>query len=114
MARKRGLPDDFTVDQWQRCLDYFNHCCAVCGRQMKDLFGTHTVAMDHWIPLSSPDCPGTVAHNIVPLCHGEGGCNNSKGAKIPETWLKKRFGGRKAKAIVARIEAYFDWLRQQG
>jgi hypothetical protein len=71
------------------------------------------MAADHWIPLASPDCPGSIPTNIVPLCHGEGGCNNSKGKHNPVEWLDRRFGKRKAKQVLARILAYFDTLREE-
>jgi hypothetical protein len=114
LARKRFLPDTLTKEQWLHAIEYFNGCCAVCGRQANDLFGTHTLAMDHWIPLSDPrpDNPGTVVWNIVPLCHskkdGENGCNNLKNDKPAEQWLIEKFGTRKAKQIMQRIHAYFD------
>lgn len=104
-ARKRSLPDNFTVDDWKHALAYFNGCCAACGRP-QGLW--HTLAADHWIPLSSPDCPGTIPVNIVPLCHGIGGCNNTKHNKNPEQWLNEQFGTRKAKQIMRRIQNYFD------
>ena len=112
-ASKRGLPNTFTATDWQRALDYFNGCCAVCGRPLRDLFGSHTAAADHWIPLSDPrpDNPGTVPTNIVPLCHGEGGCNNSKHAHDPEQWLFENFPQKQAKAILRRINAYFASLQ---
>jgi len=44
---------------------------------------------------------------MIPLCHGLGGCNNSKSDKDPEPWLTKRFGKRKAAVILKRIHAYF-------
>jgi len=109
---KRGLPTKFTVLDWQRAIEYFNGCCAVCGRPLRDLLGSHTESMDHWIPLSSPDCPGTIPANIVPLCHGLGGCNNSKGAKVASVWLTERFGKRGAREVLRRIEAYFEWVKQ--
>lgn len=109
-ARKHSLPDCFTLADWQRALEYFNGCCAVCGRQLNDLFGEHTAAMDHWIPLSSPDCPGTVPTNIVPLCHGVGGCNNSKSNSEPVKWLEWKHGKRKARQIERRINEYFKSL----
>jgi hypothetical protein len=108
---EHSLPHVFTDDQWQRALDYFNGCCAVCGRQANDLFGTHTIAPDHWIPLAFPSCPGTIATNIVPLCHGQSGCNNSKGAKLPGQWLTENFSHRKVLDVMARIEAYFDHVK---
>lgn len=110
-AKKRALPSAFTGLDWQYALEYFNHCCAVCGRPLSGLF--HKVAADHWIPLSSPDCPGTVVTNIVPLCHGQGGCNNSKADQNPEEWLVKRFGKRKAQHIVSEIGAYFAHVRDR-
>jgi HNH endonuclease. len=104
MARKHNLPDTFTGGQWLHCLEYFNYCCAVCGRQLKDLLGMIEPQADHWIALSNPDCPGTVADNMVCLCNH---CNVSKGAKSPLDWLIEKYGKRKAKDILARIETYF-------
>lgn len=104
-ARKIGLPDTWTDNDEQRCLEYFDHKCAVCGRP-RGLF--HTLAMDHWIPLDSPNCPGTIPTNMIPLCHGRGGCNNSKGKKMPHEWLVTKFGERKAKQIEKRIIDYFE------
>lgn len=112
-ARQRNLPNTLTLTEWTQCLDYFNGCCAVCGRPLQDLFGTHIAAADHYIPLLHPDCPGTTALNIIPLCNGEDGCNQSKGSKHPEQWLVERFGRRKANRILGRIQAYFEWVKQQ-
>lgn len=111
-ARQRSLPNTLTTEQVQHALNYFDGCCAVCGRQLNDMFGEFTAAADHWVPLSykGDDNPGTAATNIVPLCHGVGGCNNSKGAKMPDAWLKQQFGTRKANKIMKRIEVYFDSL----
>lgn len=111
-GRKRNLLDTFTADDWRFALEYFNGCCAVCGRQLNDLFGERTAAMDHWIPLSSPDCPGTIPTNIVPLCHGVDGCNNSKHDKGPTEWLEWKFGKRKARKVLKRIERYFTVISE--
>lgn len=104
IARKLCLPYTLTSDQWRYCLEYFDGKCAVCGRPA-GLW--HSIAADHWIPLASPDCPGTVATNIVPLCHGVGGCNNSKSASLPKEWLQTRFGKKRAREILKRINDYF-------
>lgn len=112
-ARKNNLPDTFTLEQWERAISYFNDCCAACERPFYDLFGERFLAMDHWIPISSPDCPGTVATNMVPLCHGVDGCNNTKNQWPADEWLVSRFGKRKAKQILARIEAYFEWVKER-
>lgn len=108
-ARKNNLPDCLNSLDWRGALDYFGGFCAVCGRP-PGLW--HTLAMDHWIPLSNPECPGTIPTNIVPLCHGVDGCNNSKQNKPPEQWLIQRFGERKTKKILRRIHDYFDSLRK--
>lgn len=110
-ARKKALPSTFIEENWLNALDYFAGRCAACNRPINGLF--HTAHADHWVALSSPDCPGTVATNIVPLCGGQGGCNQSKKDRDPEEWLKSKFGTRKAKEILARINAYFDWVREQ-
>lgn len=106
-ARKRGLPVSFTKKDWLRALTYFDHRCAVCGRPA-GLW--HTLAKDHWIPLTSSCCPGTVPGNIVPLCHGDGGCNCSKKNSDPEIWLIRKFGKRKAQKVIKGIEKYFEWV----
>lgn len=106
-ARKLSLPDTFSDLDWIHALEYFDGCCAVCGRP-QGLW--HILAADHWIPLVSPDCTGTVPTNIIPLCHGVGGCNNLKGKQDPEQWLLSRYPYRKAKAIIKRIQTYFDTL----
>lgn len=112
-TKVRGLPSTFKVIDWQHALDYFNLTCPVCGRQFFDLFTERQPQADHWIPLSSPNCPGTTPLNIVPLCGGIDGCNQSKHDKLPEVWLVECYGRRKANEILQRIEAYFEWVRSQ-
>lgn len=105
-ANKRQLLSTFTNENWQSSLIYFDGRCAVCGRPI-GLW--HTLAQDHWIPLSKGGC--YTAANIVPLCHGINGCNNSKKDRDPYEWLTKRFGPRKAKQITKRIQEYFEWVK---
>lgn len=115
-ARLQNAPDDFSQTDWDRALKYFNDRCAVCGSP-QGLW--RIIAQDHWIPISAniDNHPGTTALNIIPLCHsvkdGEGGCNNTKSIKMPMDWLIETYGKRKAKRINAKIEAYFDWIREQ-
>jgi len=108
-ARKANLPNTLTTAEWQYATDYFHGCCAVCGRQPKDLFKTRRVSADHWIPLTKGG--GTTADNIVPLCSGEDGCNNRKGNKDPEVWLAQQFSKHEAKKILQRINAYFELVK---
>lgn len=107
-AKRLTLAYDLTKSQWDNALDYFNHCCAVCNRPA-GLW--HILSADHWIPLNNPDCPGTTVTNMIPLCHGVGGCNNSKQDAMPKDWLIRRFGKRKALMILDRIERYFEVVR---
>lgn len=109
-ARKRNLPDTFTPEQWQACLEYHNHCCAVCGKQLYDLWGEVEPHADHWIPITynGDDNPGTVVENMICLCNH---CNSSKSAKMPYDWLKEQFGTRQANAILARVNAYFEQVK---
>lgn len=110
-AIKASLISTFTTEHEQLALEYFNGRCAVCGRQLKDLFNTHTVHWDHWIPQIKGG--HTTPDNMIPLCGGQGGCNNSKGAKDACDWLSQRYGKRKASNILARIDAYFEWVKGQ-
>lgn len=113
--RKEQVENSFNSGDWDRCLEYFNWCCAACGRQLADLFGSHTASADHWMPLRKGGA--TSRFNIIPLCHskqkGVKGCNGAKSDKLPEEWLEKQFGSRKAQEIKSRIARYFDWLREQ-
>jgi hypothetical protein len=110
-TRVLGLPSDFTTTDWDYCLEYWGHRCAVCGRPA-GLW--HTLAREHWIAVTDPrpDNPGTVTHNMLPMCHGAGGCNNSKLNREPTEWLIRRLGKRKAKMKLAEIQAYFDKVRR--
>jgi 5-methylcytosine-specific restriction endonuclease McrA len=100
-ARESGLPATFTVADWQAALDHFGGCCAVCG-------APGTLHQDHWIPLTSADCPGTVRWNMIPLCVA---CNLSKHARPPAEWIAERFAPVEGAAIQRRIE---EWLKLQG
>jgi 5-methylcytosine-specific restriction endonuclease McrA len=102
--------DDFTLQDWRYALEYFNGCCAICGRQMNDMFGEFYPAQDHFIPLSKGG--HNIPENIIPLCHGKCGCNNRKNATLPHEWLEREFGKRKAKEILERIEQFFTTVRK--
>lgn len=107
-TRKASHAVDYTESDWQFALDYFKGCCAVCGRP-PGLF--HGLAMDHWLPNSSQDCPGMIPANIVPLCNGTDGCNQSKHARDPVQWLVDKFGEKQGKAILARVHEFFSHVR---
>ena len=104
-AREHGKPAKFSKIDALNAIAAFNGCCAVCGRP-PGLW--HSIALDHWVPVTSPNCPGAVGWNLVPLCHGVGGCNNSKNNRDAEEWLIDKFGKRKGMAILKRIESYLE------
>lgn len=103
LSRKRNLPNMFTKTDWKRCLEWFENRCAVCEQVTK-------LTLDHWIPLSAPNCPGTIPSNVVSLC---GSCNFSKQNKDARNWLQERFEAEKVESILIRIEAYFEWVKNK-
>lgn len=74
-ALKLSLPSTLTLKQWQSTKDHFNHECAYCGKQLKNL------VQEHVIPLSK--CGGYTKGNIIPSCKS---CNSSKNASNMKTW----------------------------
>jgi hypothetical protein len=110
-TQKRSLPNAFTVSQWEKCLNYFGHHCATCGKSLTKTEVLTTPHADHWIAItdSRPDNPGTTPDNMVCLCRS---CNSSKFNKNPIEWVHLAFPD-KAAEIIARIEAYFEWVRSQ-
>lgn len=108
-AIKRGLPNTFCVTDWNNVLEYFEDRCAYCGNQQGLLTFTK-FQQDHFIPLTSLDCPGTVPENIVPACAD---CNNNKRDQYPHEWIVSRFGERNAREILTRIERYFEMVKQK-
>lgn len=100
MARKQALPDTLTAQEWQATLHDWGYRCAVCG-------AAENITADHWIPLSSPDCPGTTKNNMIPLC---GSCNYSKQKHDPLEWMTWRFGREYALEQFETITAYLSWF----
>jgi hypothetical protein len=111
-TRILNLPMNFDEYDWAYCLAYWNNSCAICGRSIDKDNTDYTIAADHWIPLSDPrpDNPGTVPENMLPLCHGSNGCNNSKKNHEPITWLF-RYLGNTAERKLSEIMIYFDSVK---
>lgn len=105
-ARKQNLPNAFKQKDWTGCMNYWHGTCAYCGHQA-GLFKETKITADHFIPIASIECPGTIPKNILPACRS---CNSSKNNKNPIEWLVNKFGKRKANQILAQIKAYFDQL----
>lgn len=105
----RSLPDTLSHAVWLRLMAYWGDKCAVCGRPA-GLW--HHITQDHWIPMADTSCPGTVPSNIVPLCHGVGGCNNSKNDRPADLWLLGRLGKTKGRRKLREITQYLAWASQ--
>jgi 5-methylcytosine-specific restriction endonuclease McrA len=101
------LPHSYTSEDWKRALDYFGGHCGYCGSQ-QGLW--NPISADHFIPVTSPECTGTIPSNIIPACKS---CNSSKNHRDPVEWLEWKFGECKAKRVLSRIQSYFEWLNQQ-
>lgn len=110
-ARKRALPDHFTQQDWDNAVAYWHGACAYCGKPLYGLFDDIKAHADHFIPLASPNCIGTVPGNMLPACSI---CNLSKKDTDAKEWLERKFGKRKAKQILEKIRQYFEWLKSGG
>jgi hypothetical protein len=98
-SRMRQLPTTFTQEDANFALQYWSDGCAVCGAKKGFWIG---LAFDHWIPVSSPNCPGTVAENMLVLCQAIKGapfgtpcCNQSKHKKMQKYGSQKNLGNAK-------------------
>lgn len=108
-ARKRGLADTLTAKEWESCLAYWNFRCAYCDAQL-DYPAKRGASMDHFVPLSHPQCLGTVMENVVPACFS---CNSSKHNRDALTWLAEVFGEQEGLQKFERIATYFDHLAER-
>lgn len=75
-SRMEQLPATLTEEQWGWLLDYYDHCCAYCGRNEDDVGTLHR---EHVVPVSRGG--GYTLKNIVPAC---GSCNSTKNARTPK------------------------------
>jgi hypothetical protein len=110
LNRGHDLPYDFRESDWHYALDYWSGRCAVCG--IDPNYDKIILARDHWYPLSRPFCPGTIPSNIVPLCHGDYGCNNQKSNLDPHTWLIKALGPDEGQRVYDEIDRFLETTRR--
>lgn len=92
--RRLGAPWLWSDELWAACVAAWCGRCAYCGRDDGPL------TQEHVVPLSDPECPGTVPWNIVPACDH---CNRSKGPRSLREWCKSR----------RRVAAVLTYLRDQ-
>jgi hypothetical protein len=95
VSRKANVEASYTKEDWIRCKEYFDNCCAYCGRHMDRL------TQDHFIPLSKGG--GYVKDNIVPACKS---CNDSKGTKDFNEWYSNQpyFSDERVEKILSYLK----------
>jgi len=95
--RQSGVSSTLTKLQWRLCKDFFFHCCAYCGKSLKNL------TQDHFIPLK--DGGGYDVNNIIPCCKS---CNSSKQSQNFFLWYPKQaFFDEQRKAKILEYLALF-------
>lgn len=114
-ARLKQLPNTLAKEDSLFAFNYWDNACAVCGCQDTSIA---TLRLDHWVPVGSPLCPGTISGNMLPLCNTKkgtpayhAGCNQSKHTKEGKGWLNDRFGDEFAAMKIAEIETFFELAR---
>lgn len=91
---RRGLQDDLTYEQWEFACEWFDDCCAYCGKEA--LLGE-----DHLVPLSKGG-PRTVL-NVIPCCKS---CNSSKRDALAQDWIYWKFGRVEGQEIIDDVVVY--------
>jgi len=98
-ARNLNLESDFTLEDWQNALSFFNGTCAYCGKQQTFW---ESLEQEHFTPLAKGG--GYTRKNIVPSCKG---CNSSKSNNDPYVWLVTKFGKPTGEQVFNRIQTFF-------
>ena len=100
-AKKKSLPATLTDQQWDSAREYFNNCCAYCGKEKP-------LEKDHFLALSN-DGPYT-EDNIVPACKS---CNSSKGNRPFSAWYPMhRYFSKKRESNIFKYLGYHKGVQQ--
>lgn len=103
-SRKRKLANNMNKIQYDFMMKYWDNKCAITGESGK-------IHLDHWIPLNSKNCPGTIGTNMIPMSRN---LNTSKKDTHPYLWLVDRFGKEFADKKLVEINNYFELVKLQG
>lgn len=76
---KRNLISDFSLEDWNECLKYFDNSCAYCGEK------SNSLQQDHFIPVAKNG--NYTRDNILPACQR---CNTSKRDRDFFDWYSKQ------------------------
>ncbi|MGD6897104.1 HNH endonuclease [Bacillus infantis] len=84
---KNTISNDFTLEDWQYCLEYFNNSCAYCGLTNEAHYKKFDTSLhqEHILPVTKGGSYSK--ENIVPACKS---CNSSKNDKELINWLKQQ------------------------
>jgi 5-methylcytosine-specific restriction endonuclease McrA len=97
----KNLPINYTLDEWNNCLQYFNNCCSYCGS-----FGK--LEQDHFVALSKGG--EYTKNNIVSACKN---CNSSKGNNNFFEWYpKQKFYSLKRERKILKYLNYKGQVQQ--
>ncbi len=105
-SRKKLLPATFTTNDWQYALDYFHGVCAYCGNPPSMFDNDSVLHQEHFRALSKGG--GYTPDNIIPACQN---CNISKKDRDAKEWLIWKFGKRKTKVILTKIQNYLSQFK---
>lgn len=88
---------DYTPEQWEECLLYFDSRCAYTGEKLNK----HNMNVEHIVPLSKD---GT--NYIWNICPSIGYANISKSNKVMEEWFRKQkyFSEERLQKIYSWVE----------
>lgn len=96
---RRNAIGTYTIEQWNKSLDYFNHACAYCGT-------TTDLTIEHIIPVSKG---GThYIYNLIPACSA---CNYSKNDRDIMVWYPSRPSYTEARLL--RIHTWFKNMQKE-
>jgi len=100
-AKKRKLPRNLTVEQWEKIKSDFNNSCAYCGSKLP-------LAQEHFIPLSKGG--EYTVNNIIPSCQS---CNSSKRDKSFFEWYKNyEFYSKEREEFILKYLGYKEEIQQ--
>lgn len=96
-ARKRALPDDLTLEQYEETLSHFSYGCALTGQH-------NDIEQEHAIPLSIGH-GGTTFGNCYPMASG---LNQSKNNANIFEWFETN--SQRFNLEQSRFDRLIEWL----
>lgn len=100
-TKELNLPNSYCLEQWQLTKQYFNKCCAYCGKEI-------VLQQDHFIPLSRGG--EYTINNIIPACKS---CNSSKNdGDFFEWYSRQKFYSKKRESKILRYLNYRNGIQQ--